>query len=315
MEQLKKGDLLNNKGGHSWRITARGRRLLDNLTILLFEHNGDFDEVELLKASKKHLGELAKHYNIDLNIEAQIIRFFNDILTEIDETDINILDAYATNKIRNTLQKAESFYRDIRALLLSKDKTSSLEVWSLYSSLAKRHNVVGKAVEDLNQHIGKISANIDIQEALNLFLNQMTQQEAMKLYQTLSFTQLKIFPSIATTSLLEQTKPALLKEKAPTPPDYTSFPIKSVGMGEFKEKINKKKQELLNKIEKSSRSEPLYVSNLIDMNNWDKSVLTLVNIADLSSEGKIKLLEYEDIYIKNKSFKILRNTQVILSEK
>ena len=67
--------MLDNKGSQYWRVTSKGRRLLDTITILLFEFSDDFDDIDLIYASLTHLNDLAKHYGLDLKIYSRILRY------------------------------------------------------------------------------------------------------------------------------------------------------------------------------------------------------------------------------------------------
>lgn len=308
---LKSGNLLENKGGQFWRVTAKGRRVLDNITIQLFEANEDFDSLKLLMASQTHLNELAKYYGINLNVKAQILRFFNDILSEIEEKDIDLLSVSEIEKLKFLLKASEPFYERLRKDLMDDpSENNSLEVWDSFDLITKRHTIIPDSIKTLNNKVLKLGSSIDKEKALDFFLNNMKKEQGTYYLKKYQFQGFNLESNLRTNEIIFSAKKLFSREKFDLP-DYDSFQVKTNTEIEKEISITNDEIDLLNLIKVSE--EQKRVIDLIDLNNWMESSKTLVLLSKLSSRNQISLVNPEDKVL-DSSFKMIRDSEVIINE-
>ncbi len=229
LQPLKDSNLLNNKGGQYWRVTSEGRRLLDTLTILLFEFSGDFDDIDLINASLRHLNVFANFYGLDLKINSRIVRHFDYIVSEIEAQPIELLDPNQTQKLRQLLKKVDSFYNHLRIQLYQSNKVEPKDTWLILDRLAQRHNIVSNIMLKLNYHITKLGSNIDIQEALSHFLDKINPKNALKDYGNyFRFSPINISSQISNKNLLEHVKGVLFYKPSRKLPNYKALPFQLI---------------------------------------------------------------------------------------
>lgn len=313
LQPLREGGLIDNKGGQSWYLKAKGRRLLDNLTILLFEHSGDFDEIDLIRASLTHLNELSKEYKLNLNVNSRILRFFDYILGELEDLAIELLTPIVANKIRQTLKKARPFYEFLKSAILNDSNIVTQDAWTILDRLANRHIIVGKVMNRLNQHINKLGANLDIQEVLDQFMMNLTAEQAVRTCEGFSrFTIYNVYPKIATDNVIAQARKILSQEKPPEPPNFSMLEIQEPSEGVMDNDYIEARDVLMEEIKARLKKSSVWILDLIDPNNWEKSVVTLILLARLSYEGLIEFKKERDENLNDLEITHIRNAEVNL---
>ena len=165
----------------------------------------------------------------------------------------------------------------------------------------------------LNQHIMKLGENIDIQEALSYYLDNLTPKQANQTISNFSrYTIMSIHHEISNDLLLSQARKVISKEPPPKMPEFDMLPVQKIGMGEIKEGNEEELKSLLDEIKLKSSQEILMISDIIDPDNWETTASKLILIARLCSEGHIKLIDerVEDIYGHN--VKRIINAEVVV---
>jgi len=314
LQSLKECDLLNNKGGQYWRVTSKGRRLLDNITILLFENSGDFDDIDLINASLTHLNLFTKHYGLDLKINSRIIRYFDYIISEIEDQPIELLSPENTLKIRHLLKKIDSFYNHLRVQIYQSNKIEPDDTWNILDKLAKRHNIVGNTMLKLDKHITTISAHIDIHEALSYYLGHINPKNVIENYGIFfKFNLLNISSEIESRNLIKQMKNVVFYERIQKPPNYDSIPYQLMNKGLHIEESEEDIEILKLELKKIAKEKIIRIKDIIDLDDWEGSVVKLVLIARLSSSGDITLSNNKFLNFKEKEVKLLLDSEVILN--
>lgn len=309
LNSMKAGNLLDNKGGRSWRITPTGRRLLDNLTIQLFETNESFDSLKILLASQTHLSKLAELYGVDLNIKKQILRFFLDILSEIEDTDLNLLSPYEIKELNSLLKNSEVFYQEIRSKLMDNNSyEDSYDMYLVFNSLTKRHKIIGETMTKLNNRIYNLAENINLEEALDLYLKKLTKEKAQSLVSKYKFINKSILEIINSKETIQNYKSFILKEKI-IPPDYNNFKIKKVEVIEDDVDIKDEEKELFKIIQKSQDT---HVKDLVNIANWKQTTEVLNLLHQLAYKNKIDFINLKDLYFLDKEVYMIRDSKIII---